>query len=65
MFSLEDSISNSRINVTDKSISFAQLLESLPNERSKEYDKIGQTMLEASIRIVNAHCTKYVYQIGN
>ncbi|XP_037029524.1 peroxidase isoform X1 [Bradysia coprophila] len=59
---LEDSISNSRINVTDKSISFAQLLEGLPNERSKEYDRIGQIILEASIKILNAHCTKNGYK---
>ncbi|KAJ6637386.1 Peroxidase [Pseudolycoriella hygida] len=58
---LEDAISNSRVNITEKSISFAQLLESLPNERSKEYDKIGQIMLEASIKIINSHCTKFGY----
>lgn len=53
---LEAAISQSRINVRNESISFAQLLESLPNEESKEFDRTAQIVLKASMQLYHQHC---------
>lgn len=51
-------ISNSRIHIGNESISFAQLLESLPNNQSKEHDALAQIILKASVHLLNRHCLR-------
>lgn len=53
---LEDAISRSRIKLRNDSLSYAQLLESLPNDQAKEYDHIAQIVLKASVQLLNANC---------
>ncbi|XP_055315121.1 peroxidase isoform X2 [Sitodiplosis mosellana] len=55
---MEESISNSRIQLSNTSSSYAQYLESLPNNYTMEYDKIAQIVLKASKYLLNNNCKK-------
>lgn len=55
-FRLEDSISHSRIKLRNDSLSYAQLLDSLPNDQAKEYDRIAQIVLKSSKQLLNVNC---------
>ncbi|XP_031620899.1 peroxidase [Contarinia nasturtii] len=55
---MEESISNSRIQLSNTSSSYAQYLENLPNNYTKEYDKIAQIVLKASKYLLNNNCKK-------
>lgn len=57
---MEESISNSRIQLLNTSSSYAQYLESLPNNYTREYDKIAQIVLKASKYLLNNNCKKCV-----
>lgn len=59
-FRMEESISKSRIQLSNTSSSYAQYLESLPNNYTKEYDKIAQIVLKASKYLLNNNCKKCV-----
>lgn len=56
---MEESISKSRIHLSNTSSSYAQYLESLPNNSTTEHDQIAQIILKASKYLAN-HCKKYV-----
>lgn len=55
---MEESISNSPIQLTNNSSSYAQYLESLPNNQTKEFDQLAQTVLKASKYLLNNNCKK-------
>lgn len=57
---MEESISNSRIQLLNTSSSYAQYLESLPTNVTMEYDKIAQIILKASKYLLNNICKKCV-----
>lgn len=57
---METSISNSPIQLSNTSSSYAQYLESLPNNRTKEYNQMAQIALKASKYLLNNNCKKYV-----
>lgn len=59
-YSMEESISNSRIQLSNTSSSYAQYLESLPNNYTREYDKIAQIVLKASKYLLNNNCKQCV-----
>lgn len=56
---MEESISKSRIQLLNTSSSYAQYLESLPNNNTKEHDKIAQIILKASKYLSN-NCKRLV-----
>lgn len=56
----EESILNSPIQLNSNSTSYAQYLESLPNNKSKEFDKVAQIVLRASKYLLNNNCRRYV-----
>lgn len=58
--SMEESISKSPIQLSSNSSSYAQYLESLPNNKTKEYDRVAQIVLKASKYLLNNNCKKYV-----
>lgn len=55
---MEDTISKSPIQLSSNSSSYAQYLESLPNNQTKEFDKIAQIVLRASKYLLNNDCKK-------
>lgn len=57
---MEESISKSPIQLSSNSSSYAQYLESLPNNKTKEYDRVAQIVLKASKYLLNNNCKKYV-----
>lgn len=57
---MEDSISKSPIKLSNTSSSYAQYLESLPNNQTKEYDQLAQIVLKASKYLLNNICKKCV-----
>lgn len=58
---MEESISKSRIQLSNTSSSYAQYLESLPTNYTMEYDNIAQIILKASKYLLNNNCKKCVY----
>lgn len=56
---MEESISKSPIKLSNTSSSYAQYLDSLPNNETKECDKVAQIVLKASKYLLN-YCKKFV-----
>lgn len=54
----ENAISNSPIHVSNTSSSYAQLLDSLPNNQTMEFDRLAQIVLKASRYLLNNDCIK-------
>lgn len=54
----ENAILNSPIHVSNSSTSYAQLLDSLPNNQTMEFDKLAQIVLKASQYLSNNDCIK-------
>lgn len=59
-YRMEESISNSRIQLLNTSSSYAQYLESLPNNNTMDYDRVAQIVLKASKYLLNNNCKKCV-----
>lgn len=57
----EESILRSSIQLSSNSSSYAQYLESLPTNKTQEYDKVAQIVLRASKYLLNNNCKRYVY----
>lgn len=53
---MEESISNSRIKLSNTSASYAQYLDNLPNNQTKEFDKVAEVILKASKYLLNNNC---------
>lgn len=53
---MEESISNSHIQLSNTSSSYAQYLESLPTNYTMEYDQIAQIILKASKYLLTNNC---------
>lgn len=54
----ENAILNSPIHVSNSSSSYAQLLDSLPNNQTMEFDRMAQIVLKASQYLENNNCIK-------
>lgn len=57
---MEESISNSRIQFSNTSSSYAQYLESLPTNYTMEYNKVALIILKASQYLLNNKCKMWV-----
>lgn len=57
---MEESISKSRIQLSNTSSSYAQYLESLPTNHTIEHDQIALIILKASKNLLNNVCKKCV-----
>lgn len=57
---MEESISKSRIQLSNTSSSYAQYLESLPTNHTMEHDQVAQIILKASKNLLTNNCKKYV-----
>lgn len=53
---MEESISNSRIQLSNTSSSYAQYLESLPTNYTMENDQVAKIILKASQYLLNNNC---------
>lgn len=58
-FRMEESISKSPIQLSNTSSSYAQYLESLPNNQTMKYDQLAQIVLKASKYLLNNNCKRY------
>lgn len=54
----EESILRSPIHLSSNSSSYAQYLESMPTNKTKEFDKVAQIALRASKYLLNNNCKK-------